>query len=72
MLLAAAVAAEAGETVLDVGAGTGAAALCLAARVPGCAVAGLERDPELLAIADGATSRANGSGQSAASSWPAT
>lgn len=52
VLLAAAVAAETGETVLDVGTGTGAAALCLAARVPGCTVVGLERDPELLAIAE--------------------
>ncbi|MCB1885765.1 MAG: methyltransferase [Geminicoccaceae bacterium] len=45
VLLAAAVAAKAGETVLDAGAGTGAVALCLTARVPGLAVAALERDP---------------------------
>src|SRR5687767_14919301 len=51
VLLAAAVAAEPGERVLDAGAGTGAASLCLAARVPGCVVTGVERDPELLALA---------------------
>ena len=51
VLLAAAVAARPGERVLDAGTGTGAAALCLATRLPGIAVVGLERDPELLAIA---------------------
>ncbi|MGB8843911.1 MAG: N-6 DNA methylase, partial [Aliidongia sp.] len=35
VLLAAAVSAEPGETVLELGTGTGAAALCLARRVPG-------------------------------------
>jgi tRNA1(Val) A37 N6-methylase TrmN6 len=42
VLLAAAVPAAAGETVLDAGAGTGAASLCLAARVPDCRIVGLE------------------------------
>jgi tRNA1(Val) A37 N6-methylase TrmN6 len=51
VLLAAAVRPEAGGTVLDAGVGTGAAALCLAARVPGCRVVGLERAPELLEVA---------------------
>lgn len=51
VLLAAATAAEPGEAVLDAGAGSGAASLCLAARVPGCRVTGLEREPELLALA---------------------
>jgi tRNA1(Val) A37 N6-methylase TrmN6 len=51
VLLAAAVRAEAGRTVLDAGVGTGAAALCLAARVPGCHVVGLEREPALLELA---------------------
>lgn len=42
VLLAAAVPACAGEAVLDAGAGSGAATLCLAARVPACRVVGLE------------------------------
>jgi tRNA1(Val) A37 N6-methylase TrmN6 len=42
VLLAAAVPVAAGETVLDAGAGTGAASLCLAARVPDCRIVGLE------------------------------
>lgn len=51
VLLAAAVPATAGETVLDLGCGTGAAALCLAARVPGCRIVGLELDPAVAALA---------------------
>lgn len=39
------------EEVLDAGAGTGAAALCLAARAPLTRVTGLEREPALLAVA---------------------
>ncbi|MBB3263467.1 tRNA1(Val) A37 N6-methylase TrmN6 [Azospirillum sp. OGB3] len=46
VLLAAFTAAGAGERVLDVGTGTGAAALCLAARVPGVVVVGLEKRAE--------------------------
>jgi tRNA1(Val) A37 N6-methylase TrmN6 len=42
VLLAAAMPARAGERVLDAGAGTGAASLCLAARVPECRIVGLE------------------------------
>lgn len=42
VFLASAVQAQAGEHVLDVGAGVGAASLCLAYRVPGCRVTGLE------------------------------
>ncbi len=45
VLLAAAVDAGPGMSVLDIGAGGGAVALCLLARVPGLAVAALERDP---------------------------
>ena len=51
VLLAAAVGAGTSERVLDVGAGTGAAALCLAARVEGCRVTGLERDPACARLA---------------------
>jgi tRNA1(Val) A37 N6-methylase TrmN6 len=42
VLLAACVDARAGQRVLDLGCGAGAASLCLAARVPGLAQAGLE------------------------------
>ena len=51
VLLAAAVPARPGERVLDAGTGTGAAALCLAVRVPSCAIVGVELDPELCRIA---------------------
>ncbi|MBS7811356.1 methyltransferase [Roseococcus sp. XZZS9] len=52
VLLAAFVPARAGESVLEFGAGTGAAFLCLAARLPGIAVTAVERDPELAALAE--------------------
>jgi tRNA1(Val) A37 N6-methylase TrmN6 len=52
VLLAAAVPAQAGEQVLDVGAGVGAAALCLAARVDGCRVVGLEVQRALVRLAN--------------------
>lgn len=42
VLLAACVAAEAGQSVLDLGCGAGVAGLCVAARVPGITLAGLE------------------------------
>ncbi len=51
VLLAAAVPARAGEAALDAGSGTGAAALCLAARVAGARVTGIECDPDLVALA---------------------
>lgn len=51
VLLAAAVPAESGETALDVGLGTGAASLCLATRVPGVRIVGLEVQPELAELA---------------------
>ncbi|MDB5415867.1 MAG: methylase [Rubritepida sp.] len=51
VLLAAFIPARAGEAVLELGCGSGAAFLCLAARVPGLAVTAIERDPALLDIA---------------------
>lgn len=50
VFLAAAVPARAGDRVLDLGAGTGAAALCLAARVPGCRVTGLDIQGDLVGL----------------------
>ena len=51
VFLAAAVPVEPGELVLDIGCGTGAAMLCLAAREPQCRVTGLERQRDLVRIA---------------------
>jgi tRNA1(Val) A37 N6-methylase TrmN6 len=51
VFLAAAVAARSGESVLDLGCGAGAAAFCLAARVPGAVLHGLEIQPAYLALA---------------------
>ncbi len=51
VLLAAAVPAVAGESVLDVGAGVGAAALCLAARIGDCRVFGIEIQQDLVRVA---------------------
>lgn len=59
VLLAAAVPAAPGDRVLDLGAGAGAAALCLAARVAGVAVVGLEADPELVRLATVGAERSN-------------
>lgn len=51
VLLAAAVPARAGERVLDLGCGAGAAMFCLAARVPGLELHGLDVQPAYLALA---------------------
>ncbi len=59
VFLAAAVPARAGESVLDLGCGAGAAALCLLARVPELRVPGLELQAELVRLA-GENARANG------------
>ncbi len=51
VLLAAACPAIAGQSVLDLGCGAGAAALCLASRVPDLSLAGLELQPEYADLA---------------------
>lgn len=51
VLLAAAVPAGPRDHVCELGAGVGAASLCLAARVAGCKITGLEIQPELHALA---------------------
>ncbi|MGR3804329.1 tRNA1(Val) (adenine(37)-N6)-methyltransferase [Marinibacterium profundimaris] len=59
VLLAASVPARSGESVLDLGCGAGAAALCLGTRVPGLRLTGLELQP---AYADLAGRNAAGAG----------
>ena len=51
VLLAAAVDAAPGQSVLELGCGAGAASLCLAARVPGLVLSGLEIQPDYAALA---------------------
>lgn len=51
VMLAAAVPAQTGESALELGAGSGAASLCLAVRVPGMSVTGVEIDGALVALA---------------------
>ena len=51
VLLAAAVPARPGERVLELGCGSGAAFLCLAARVPELDIVAVEREPALAALA---------------------
>jgi tRNA1(Val) A37 N6-methylase TrmN6 len=51
VFLAAAVPADAAHHVLDMGCGVGAAALCLAARVAGCRVTGIEFQRDLVRLA---------------------
>lgn len=59
VLLAASIPAAAGDRVLEGGTGSGAALLCLAARVHGVAGVGIERDPALAVLAQ-ANIAANG------------
>ena len=51
VLLAAAVPAQSGDSVLELGCGAGVASLCLAARVPGLGLSALERQPGYAALA---------------------
>lgn len=51
VLLAASVPAKSGETVLELGCGVGVASLCLAARVAGLEITGVELQPDYAAIA---------------------
>ena len=51
VLLSAAVPAENGQRVLELGCGAGAAILCLGARVPGLSLTGVERDPAFATLA---------------------
>jgi len=63
VLLAAFIPARAGDAVLEAGCGSGAAFLCLAARVPGVSILAVERDATLVELAarnadlNGATAR---------------
>jgi tRNA1Val (adenine37-N6)-methyltransferase len=59
VMLAAGVPATPGDDVLELGAGSGAASLCLAARVGDCAIAGVEIDAELVVLAK-ENAKANG------------
>lgn len=52
VLLAAAVDATPDERVLDLGAGVGAVGLCVAARLPGCSILGVELQPHLAELAE--------------------
>jgi len=51
VLLAAAIPAQPGDRVLDLGVGTGAVSFCLLARVPGVQMVGIDNNPEHLALA---------------------
>ncbi len=51
VLLAAAAPVQSGQAVVDLGCGSGAAALCLLARVPNCHVMGIDVQPDMVALA---------------------
>jgi tRNA1Val (adenine37-N6)-methyltransferase len=52
VLLAAAIDAGPGQRILDLGAGVGAVGLCLAARLAGCSVVGIELQVALAELAE--------------------
>lgn len=52
VLLAASVPAKSGETVLELGCGVGVASLCLASRVEGLSITGVELQPAYAALAE--------------------
>lgn len=52
VLLAAAVDASENARILDLGAGVGAVGLCIASRILGCEIVGIELQPELAALAE--------------------
>jgi tRNA1(Val) A37 N6-methylase TrmN6 len=62
VLLAAAVPAENGSVALELGSGTGIASLCLAARVPGMRIVGIEIDPGLVRLSNDNAVRNNVAG----------
>jgi tRNA1(Val) A37 N6-methylase TrmN6 len=51
VMVAAAIPAMTGQTVLELGAGAGTASLCLAARVGGLSILGVEKDERLVSLA---------------------
>ena len=57
VLLAAATEVKAGQSVLELGCGAGVASLCLALRVPGVTLTGVERQPAYAALARGNAAR---------------
>jgi len=52
VMLAASVDAGAGDRVLEVGSGHGAAAICLASRVPDCHITGIDIQPAMVRLAN--------------------
>lgn len=56
-MLAAACPAKAGQSVLDLGCGVGSAGLCVAARVPGIVLSGIDVGRDHVALADTKTPR---------------
>lgn len=52
VMLAAAVPANSGDRILELGSGAGVASLCVAARVAHCSITGIECDPDLVALAN--------------------